>query len=200
MKPNTPYNDGTVVLLLLRIGGGDETAFREVFDHYKARFHSAAFKMTRSAELAEDIVQEVFIALWDKRKKVAAAKNPEAYLFTILHNSIYAQFRKLALERQLKKKLSEEPEAMEENPVEMLLLEKENRELWENVVSSMPAQQQLVYRLSKQEGLSREEIAQKLNISPNTVRNHLSASIEFIRLYFKKGASAIVWIAIWTSL
>jgi RNA polymerase sigma-70 factor (ECF subfamily) len=64
----------------------------------------------------------------------------------------------------------------------------------------MPPQQRLVYKLAKQEGWSREEIAERLNISPNTVRNHLAAAVEFLRSYFKKGASVIIWAAIWINL
>lgn len=199
MQSKGPYNAGTGVPLLKQVAEGDEIAFRQVFDLYKAPFHSAAYKMTRSVELAEDIVQEVFITLWNKRKHIGNLENPEGYLFKILHNCILAQFRKMAVERRLRAHLALENDD-DNNPVEALLLDKENREILENVISQMPAQQQLVYRLAKQEGLSREEIASRLGLSPNTVRNHLSAAVEFIRNYFSKGASALVWLAIWNSL
>lgn len=194
------YTKSTNEPLFKQVSEGDESAFRLVFDRYKAPFYSAAFKMTRSAELAEDIVQEVFITLWKKREMVGLADNPEAYLFKILHNAIYTQFRKLALERQLKQTLADGNKEPEGSPVEALLLEKENRAILETAIGQLPAQQQMVYRLAKQEGLSREEIAERLNISPNTVRNHLAAAVEYIRSYFNKEASALVWIAIWNSL
>lgn len=183
-----------------RIAQDDEIAFRAVYDFYKATFHATAFKMTRSADTAEDIVQEVFVTLWNKRTQVGQAKNPLAYFFTILHNCIYAHFRKVMLERQMRQKVADNSDHIEENPVEELLLAKENRELLTAIISQLPPQQQLVYRLCKQEGLSRAEVADKLNISPNTVKNHLAAAIEFIREYFKKGASAIIWAIIWTNL
>lgn len=156
--------------------------------------------MTRSAHLAEEIVQEVFVTIWIKRLLIAGANRPEDYIFTILHNCIYAQFRKIARERQLKSQLRKEQEESEDL-IESLLLEKENKAILENVISQMPPQQRLVYKLAKQEGWSREEIAQGLNISPNTVRNHLAAAVEFLRNYFKKGgASVMIWAAIWMSL
>jgi RNA polymerase sigma-70 factor (family 1) len=180
--------------LFKQLATGDEAAFRALFDMYKGAFYATAFKLTRSADAAEEIVQEVFITLWHKRVQVDTARNPMGYVVTILHNSIYAHFRRIVLERQLKQKVSDQHTEVEENPVEELLLAKENRQLLQAVIGQLPPQQQLIYRLSKQEGMSREEIAKKLNISPNTVRNHLSAATEFLRGYFKKGASALVWL------
>src|ERR1700730_80271 len=107
MRDSPQYD---IKALLLQIAEGDELAFRTVFDHFKAPFHAAAFKMTRSADAAEEIVQETFIALWNKRAQVAAARNPEAYLFKILHNSIYTHFRKLVLEKQLRINVSSQAE------------------------------------------------------------------------------------------
>ena len=187
-------------MLFTRLASSDETAFGALFDAYKGPFYATAFKMTRSADAAEEIVQEVFIALWDKRIQVASARNPIGYLVTILHNSIYAHFRLIVQERKLKQKMTDGNRGAEENPVEALLLAKENRALLQAVIGQLPPQQQLIYRLSKQEGLSREEIADKLNISPNTVRNHLSAAVEFIRTYLKKRSSALIWAIMWSNL
>ena len=186
-------------MLLKELAIGDEQPFRMVFDHYKAPFHAVAFKMTRSADISEEIVQEVFVTIWVKRNLVAVAKRPEDYIFTILYNSIYSHFRKLAQEYQLKSKLEQEGEESE-NLIEALLLEKENRTILENVIGQLSPQQKLIYKLAKQEGLSREEIARQLNISPNTVKNHLAAAVENLQAHFKKVASAIIWVIIYMHL
>jgi len=183
--------------LLLQVGKGNQAAFKAVFDFYKERFYSACFKMTKSGDVAEEIVQEVFISLWVKRHQVAAAANPEAYLLTILHNSIYAHFRKLALEKTLKKKILQRSSPIEISPVEDMLLAKENYQMLEAVISQLPPQQRIVYKLCRQQGLTREQIATQLHISPHTVKNHLQEAIKFIRSYYKLDASAFIWIAIW---
>lgn len=188
-----PYH---IKLLLKQLGEGDPQAFRIVFDYYKAPFHAAAFKMTRSTDISQEIVQEVFVTLWVKRALVSAAESPGGYIFTILHNCIYAHFRKLALDHKLKLKWGMEVEESE-NPIEAMMLEKENQAVLENVISKLPPQQRLVYKLSKQEGMSRKEIATQLNISSNTVKNHLSASVEYLRNYFIKNASTIIWVSIY---
>jgi RNA polymerase sigma-70 factor (ECF subfamily) len=173
--------------------------FRIVFDHYKTPFFSAAYKMTRSADIAQEVVQEVFVTSWVKRQLIAASRRPQDYLFTILHNCIYAHFRKLAQERQLKLKLAQH-EQQTEYQIEELLNEKENTALLEDMISQLPPQQKLIYKMAKQEGLSRAEIAEKLNISSHTVKNHLHAAVEYLRCYFKKDASAIIWLTIWMNL
>jgi len=83
-----------------------------------------------------------------------------------------------------------------ENSVEEILLAKENKKILDSVISKLPPQQQLVYKLSKQEGLSREEIATRLHISPNTVRNHLQEAVKFIRNNLKGTISVMIWVAI----
>ena len=182
-------------ILLKQLAEGDEKVFRLIFDHYKAHFHAVAFKMTHSANIAEEITQEVFVTLWVKRKLVAATKRPDRYLLTILHNCIYSHFRKLAHERQLRLKLEQEIGNIE-NPIEALLDEKENRNILEDMINKLPSQQKLIYKLAKQEGVSREGIARQLNISPNTVKNHLTSAVKFLNTYLKKSISAIIWIVI----
>jgi RNA polymerase sigma-70 factor (family 1) len=196
MADNTSLN----IELFTRLADGDETAFRQLYDQYRIAFYSAAYRMTHSTYLSEEVVQEVFVALWQKRAQVATAANPVGYLMTMLHNSIYAQFRKILLERQVRARLAEDSNTIEDNPVEEWLLAKENHQLFQAIIGQLPPQQQMVYKLARQQGLSREEIARQLNISPNTVRNHLAAAIEFIRNYIKKTAPAIIWSMIWQHL
>ena len=180
--------------LFIQIAEGDTTAYRSIFDIYKAPFYSAAFKMTRSAYLAEEIVQEVFILLWTKRLQVAAAEKPVAYLLTILHNCIYSHFKKIAAEKNMKQLLLQNSHGLEEQSMEMLLQAKENRQLLTEVIGQLPPQQQLVYKLSKQEGMSRIEIASHMHISPNSVKNHLHDAVKSIRHYFKdkKAISSVI--------
>lgn len=194
---NAPLYD--VKTLLQQVAEGDERAFRQIFDKYKEPFFAAAYKITRSSDLSEDIVQQVFVTLWTKKEQVAAAIKPENYLFTILHNHIYSHYRKLAMEKQMIRAVSKGVEAADDNHVEEILFAKENQQLMEAVISKLPPQQQLVYRLWK-EGEGREEIAARLQISPNTVKNHLQDAKLFIRNYFKQNISELIWMAIWYSL
>ncbi|MEO5682295.1 MAG: sigma-70 family RNA polymerase sigma factor [Chitinophagaceae bacterium] len=171
--------------LFLQIAEGDKTAYRAIFDLYKAPFYAAAFKMTRSAYLAEEIVQEVFIILWTKRIQVAAAEKPIAYLLTILYNCIYGHFKKIAAEKNMQQRLQQHSNDWKEQSLETILQDKENQHIINKLIAQLPPQQQLVYKLSKQEGMSRIAIASQLRLSPNSVRNHLHDAVKTIRHYFK---------------
>lgn len=176
--------------LISQIAEGDERAFRQVFEHYKERFYTAAFKMTHSADDAEEIVQEVFVSIWKKRKIIALAEKPESYLYTILQHGIYAHFRKIVQERRRVQKIAEDAQVCEES-VESLMVEKEKNFIFDSVINRLPPQQKRVYQLAKQDGISREEIARQLNISPNTVRNHLAAAVDFLRTWLRTNGSAL---------
>lgn len=192
MRPNSSFH---IHQLLQQISQGDEFAFRQLFDQYKEQFYSTAFKMTHSTAHAEDVVQATFVAVWEKRELVAAAEKPEAYLFGILKNCIYAHFRVIVNDRKVMQAAVQHEEDYEMSS-EVLLVEKERRSVLDAVITHLPNQQRLVYQLAKRDGMSRNEIAKRLNISPNTVRNHLSAAIESLHDWFRINKSALGWIII----
>jgi len=178
--------------LVKRVAAGDECAFRSIFDAYKMAFFSAAYKMTYNSFIAEEITQEAFVNIWVKRQLVATARKPEDYIFGILHNCIYQYFRRQAREFRLKKEVQSR-HLTAEDPVEQSIIDKELHQAFESVINQMPTQQKLVFRLAKQEELSREEIAHKLNLSPNTVRNHLAAAMDFLQRHlWKKGVYTLL--------
>lgn len=188
-----------IKMLVTLIAKGDEKAFRMLFERYKERFYKTAFKMIRLADQAQEIVEEVFVSIWIKREQIALAEKPENYLFTILQNSIYAALRKIVQERSHKLRISDERENTVDS-VENQLIEKEKAAIIEGVISRLPSQQKTIYRLAKQDGMSRDEIAKELNISPNTVRNQLAAAVDSLRTWAKTNRSALGWAVPFLSL
>lgn len=180
MPDNSLYDEKS---LLIEVAEGDELAFRKLFDLYKERFYAVALKMTRSDAVAEDIVQDVFMNIWNKREGLVNVDNPSSYFFTAVYRRIYHHYRKIALEKKL---LQTAPVVKESvNTTDEMVLAHESKKLISQAISKLRPQQQLVFKLTKQEGLSREDIAQQLKISPNTVKNHLADALKFIRAFLQ---------------
>jgi RNA polymerase sigma-70 factor (ECF subfamily) len=176
-----------------QIAGGDETAFRNLFDTYWEHLYSVALLLTKSETLAEDIVQEIFLKIWNKREELPEVKKPDSYLFIIARNHIYNVLKQQQREEQYTKHVFDWFEGAKENP-ESELLFKESTALLNKAVGNLTAQQQAVYKLTREQGLSYNEVAAQLNISPNTVKNHLTIALKYIREYLRHHASPTVMV------
>ena len=167
-----------------------------LFDEYKDRFYSVSLKMTGNSDLAQEMVQDIFVKIWKNRATLPDIQNPDAYLLTALYRQIFKYYKKLALERKLLRVIAESPAF--QNITDETVLARESERLINEAISKLPQQRQLVFRLSKQDGLTRDQVAEKLNISPHTVRNHMAEAIKFIRAYLKHaaGIGMMIWLII----
>lgn len=185
-------NSHNELLLLKRISEGDDAAFREVFDLYRNRFYGVAFKMSASAYIAEEMVQEAFIALWKNRSLVANVEKPSSYLFSIFYRCLYQHYKREAVEQKLKKELARFEAETEADIILEKFSKEDQYQLLERAIDILPPQQAMAYRLSKQQGLSREQVAAKMGISPNTVRNHLAEAIRTLKDFVRKAGVILI--------
>ena len=181
MQPNPTYNEKE---LLYRLAADDETAFRQLYNRYKDEVYAFAFGITRSVPLAEEIVQDSFLKLWQHRRELHDIIKFDSWFFTIARNLCYSALRKIALDR----KIQAAREWQSEQAVataEEILITRENRELIEAAINQLPEQQRRIYKLSREGGLTYEEIAAELNISRNTVKEHLRRAVAGIKAYIE---------------
>lgn len=164
---------------------GDEPAFAELFRRYDRRIYPFVLKMIKSPILAEEITQEIFIKIWRHRESLSVIEQPESYILTIAARHTLDQIKKRLNEHKMLQRFSAGLSPTHNEPEELLLL-KDTEELIQRAVDQLPPQQKSVYLLSRQQGLSYEEIGQELKISPHTVRNHLVKALAAIRIWLEQ--------------
>lgn len=168
---------------IISLREGDRAAFTVIFHFYNNRLFSFVYRFLKDREQTEEIIQETFLSLWMNREKIDTQYNMGSYLYTIARRLTLNQIRNTANSDRLKERLWHIIETAQNPTEESVFLADLNRQL-EHTISHLPRQQQLIFRLSRQEGLTHEEIARRFSISSNTVKNHLVQALKKMRLKF----------------
>ena len=167
--------------LILLIQKDDQVAFYNLYERYCRRLYGFVFRYIKQKEDAEEIVQEVFVKIWESRNKIDAYSSFESFLFTIAYNTTISLLRK----RTSEKKYLEHLQSLQ-HPDDLpdLIDEIHFNELNERVqllLNELTPRQKEIYHLSREEGLSHDEIAKKLDISVNTVKKHMVNTLAFLK-------------------
>ena len=158
--------------------GIDDTAFLEqVYRQYWSKLYVYAFNVLKETDICEDIVQEIFVDLWIKRREIEIS-NLTAYLFQSVKYKIFNQLRRNKYKRQLLFRLNA---INRQYTIDEEYEKKELRTIIKKIISELPEQRKIIFRLSRVDGLSNKEISEHLNISVQTVKNQISKSLHFIR-------------------
>ena len=182
MSVETIYNEQE---RLMQIAEGNGEAFRHLFEQYYGMVYSLSFNYLKVHDLAEDVVQHSFLKVWEKRAILPTVERFDNFLFMIARNELTDQFHKQNSRAKYLRRIGELFEEEQGNPEE-LLISKQKRILISQTISSLPPQQQTAYQLSRDKGLSYNEIADEMHISVNTVRKHITVALAALRDHFKK--------------
>lgn len=163
---------------------GDEFAFSLIYDQYSEKIYRLAFRFLKDKEQSEEIVQETFINLWLSKEKLDPDGNLWLYLYVIAKrlslNTLRDVYKSIDLIEKLLYNINEACNNTEED-----ILAHDLEQYTKTVIDKLPKQQQLIFRLSRVEGLTHQEIAERLQISPNTVKNHMVEALKTIRAHLK---------------
>jgi RNA polymerase sigma-70 factor (family 1) len=174
-------------LLLREVGKGNEKAFRTLYDLYVDRVSAYIFKLCKSGTATEEIVQDIFTKIWVNRSSLGEIGVLEAYLFGMARNKTIDYLRHLAKETGLIGLLSGQLSAANYNGtdhcngIEDQLDAVELQQLIAKSLNRLSDQKKKVFRLSKVEGFSHDEIAEAMHLSKSTVKNHLSETLQYLR-------------------
>lgn len=166
--------------LLLRLQEGDDKAFTELYNQYSMVIMAHLMYMLKSTELADEVLQDTFMAVWTNRHAVDPDQSFKAYLYKIATNNTYKLFRKAAYDRTYRAHMLPILEGGYNN-IESKIYQKEHEELLNRLLDKMPAKQREVYRLHKIDGYSYKEIAEQLGISHNTINSYITRGNQYIK-------------------
>lgn len=166
--------------LFIRIADGDEMAFEKLFHLYVPEIRPVIIAVIQSEAYLKDIVQEIFLDLWLGRDKLALIEQPRNWIFRLTYNRCYGWLEKQAVREKAKQKIADESAGTENLIVEGLAF-RETAALIQMAIQQLPAQAKHIYTLSRTNGLKVSEIAQQLNIAPQSVKNSLYRSGLFIK-------------------
>ena len=191
MNLNTNTSD---TVLVEKLRKGDIEAFDVVFEKYGNRLFGFVLKYLKSKEESEELVQDVFLKIWENRKTLKNDSSLKSYLFTITYHDICKSFRKKQLQKKLKEDigLSTYITRDTEEQIEYHSI----LEQIEKLIEKLPPKQKEIFKIRWSKGKSSQEIAKEMSISPGTVDNHISASLKYLRKHISEGNAALSLILI----
>ena len=169
--------------VLLRMMQGDESAFTKIYRHYHASLYVYLLRFCRVPSLAEDLVHDVFLKVWEIRDRINPELSFTGYLYRIARNHVIKTIEKLATDKNFREQLFSQLDDISPVQPEQQVRTKEYDRLFEEALVRMPAQRLNVFRLCRQEGKSYDEVALLLGISRNAVKKHMVLGMRFIYDY-----------------
>ena len=171
--------------ILKELRKGDHVAFEEIFKRYSRQLFQFALSYLKSKEVAEDIVQEVFVKIWNNRKDIKTDTSFQSYLFTITLNSVRKYFNQLSRLNELKHDILFEfsgnnPDFDDRSDYQFMLGK------LEEFIQKMPEKRREVFIKKKIEEKSLKEISEELNITTKTVEYHITEAMRFLKSEFER--------------
>ena len=167
--------------LLTLIKKDDQLAFYHLYERYSKRIYGFVLQYLKVEKDAEEIVQNVFIKIWEKRKTINTYSSFESFLFTVAYNATISLLRKRITENKYLTHLKSIQKINEATELTNELYFNELNQQIESLLNKLSPRQKEIFELSRKEGLSHEQIAKKLNITVNTVKKHISNTISFLK-------------------
>lgn len=166
--------------LMQEIKADNMFAFDALYGKYCKRVYKFGYSIIKSREEAENLMQDVFLNLWETRSRVKKDSSVKSYIFTITYNSAISIIRKKARESEFIEYLKS-VQKIDVESVDVVFEYNELKSKLDEIVNTLPKRQKEVYLLHRDEAMKYNEIAERLHISVNTIENHMSRAIKTVR-------------------
>jgi RNA polymerase sigma-70 factor (family 1) len=177
--------------LIERLQKGNVEAFDLIFEKYSGNIYAFALKYLKSKDEAEELVQSVFVKVWENHKNLKKELSFKSFLFTITYNDICKIFRRRNYRQQfIDNTLYDNPKYSSET--EDSINYNSSLKQLQQIIDKLPEIQRTIFLKSRQEGKSTKEIADEVGLSPGTIDNYISESLKFIRKYLRKESLPVI--------
>ncbi|MDO5979000.1 RNA polymerase sigma factor [Flavivirga spongiicola] len=184
--------------LIKELIGGNNKAFRKLFDTYRNDVYAYSISMLKTKVLAEEIVQDVFLKIWQHRDRLNPDLSFKSYVFTITRNLTFNLISKVANNRKLKEEVFYESQEFY-NPIEDKIAEHDYEIIKNNAIEQLPPKRKIIFKMSRNEGKSYEEISKELNISVSTVKGQMSKALATIKDFLQTHGDVTLLITLLSS-
>lgn len=174
----------TADMSISRPGDDFESEFSQLLKEHEHALQMFAFRVTKCEQIAKDVVQDVFLKLWEHKDHFHQIENIGAWLYRVTENKLIDHLRKTASEKRLRQKTWNLIREIS-NETELNLEAKETEKILSEAIDHLPAQRKLIYRLNREQLLSYHQIAEELRISRHTVKNQIFNALHSLRSFFK---------------
>ncbi|RQP16650.1 MAG: RNA polymerase sigma-70 factor [Parapedobacter sp.] len=183
------------IVLLEQIRDGNEQAFAALYDRYAGRLYGNLIKLVKDRDVAQELLQDVFFKIWEKRKSIRVESSFAAYLFAITKHMALNFSRRVVLDAKVVSSLAAEaPDGY--SHIEEGMIAKELERLYDNAVNALPPKRRMVYIRCKHEGKTYEQVSRELGISTSTINDHMVKALRFIEQHLRyDGVVGLILIA-----
>lgn len=172
------------IALLQKLKEGDQQAFELLYTKHAKPIYWKIRRMVKLEEEVDELFQELFVRIWERREQIDVQQPFSAYLYRIAENMVYDFYRKAARTEKLRDTLRERTQEGYDQ-IEQTLFKKETSELLHQAIATMPPLRRQAFILCKIEEKSYEEAAEIMGISTNTIRNHIVKGTHTLKAYFQ---------------
>ena len=168
------------ILLVKELVTGNEKAFLSLFNAYRKEVYAYSLSILKSKALAEEIVQDVFLQIWMKRETLDSSRSLRPFLITITKNKTLDFLKKAANDRKLREAVFYSRQKAD-NPTYRIMREADLDAIKEEALALLSPRRKLIFKMSRYDGKSYEEIGRELGITTNTVKSHMRKALETLR-------------------
>ncbi|MFV0325668.1 MAG: RNA polymerase sigma factor [Bacteroides xylanisolvens] len=169
------------VQCIRELRNGSYQAFTQIYEAYADRLYGFVLKQLKNRSLAQDIVQDTFLRLWDNHERLDSMGNLQAFIFTIAKHQVIDYFRKQVNELQFEEFIGYcETQATDVSPEDILLYDEFLQQLKKSK-GLLSQREREIYELSREKHIPIKQIAEQLNLSEQTVKNYLTSALKSLR-------------------